>query len=742
MQQWTFFLDDVQTQSEPQGWNDLRLTVIRDRVTHGIFFEASTNTLTFYGQDAEYLRGKYENAGFEANVVFRAESDCDETYIIGRLDFGTYKYNCGETCSVEINLEREGCLMTLKNRMNQKVDLSSNRAFDKITVLPNYPGLNFDLEMLSQQTEAAVEGYVGDREPDVFDQTFTDIESSIGSLSLYVRPTYYNEVKNSFNQGQLIPESKFGENQFIGLLYTGAIVSPVLLMAENKSCFDNDIRIQGRIKGSYLIESAPDDFSLSVTIGLRQWTAEENGSRANRHELIPDDTVFNQNGNIPSTVSGDFDVSFDVTVPFVYGNGIYPHVFISAFEGDESIDTLRVQITFDEETFIKIDAVRDCPPSDATVSLIHEAGSRIVEAITDGCMRMRSDYYGRTDSQPFAAIQDGCGGLRAITSGLRLRNAANPTHFISMNEFFNGLRAIDNVGMGIEDDPNLPGKQVVRLEAVEYFYKDTELMRILNIPRATFFSEPDKVYSKILIGYNKWEVERVNGLDEPNSNKEFRTSLTMIENEINLQSNFVAGGYPIEVTRQQSYADTGAADTTYDNETFIICVSRTGNVYYDSFVVEQGGTSVTGVYSPTTIYNWRIRPRFNLMRWWKSLIQSYRNLNNSTSRLFFMAGTGNLLASGQDSAPCAVAASAKAENVDMDRTELLTGTLPIWKPERVEFEYPLSVSEYNQIKQNPYSYITFQCGNGDLMQGYIQNIEYTPADSIAKFNLLLKWPTQ
>lgn len=727
MQQWTFFLNDVQTQSEPQGWDDLRLTIIRDKVTHGIFFEASTNTLTFYGQDADYLKGMFENAGFEANVTFRAESDCDETSITGRLDFGTYRYTCGESCSVQINLEREGCLMTLKNRMNQKVDLSSDRAFDKMTVLANYPGLNFDLEMLAQDLEARVEGTV-EEGGDNHSTTISLLGTQEGAV---IRPFYGNVVYNSISTGFLNDAQNYIQDRSD----FSAFISPQILYEDNSSCFEEQFQYQIRLKGRF-------SFSQTLTvlqnakIIIGQWNAVGN--------IFDDITVIDEveisAGGPENTVSVEFDESFSGSAAITPGNGFYAIVVLNLDAAGPT--TLDLDYEFDEETSFLVFNNKSCPPTQASVCMIHEAGSRIVEAITDGCMRMKSDYYGRTDSQPFAATSDGCGGLRAVTSGLRLRNAAQPKHFLSLNEFFNGLRAIDNIGMGIEDDPVFAGKQIVRIESVDYFYKDTELMRILAIPRAVYNSLPDAVYSKILIGYQKWEVERVNGLDEPNSNKEFRTSLTMIENEINLLSNFVSGGIPIEVTRQQSYADTGAADTTYDNETFIICLTRTGSLYYDSFVVEQGGSGISGVYSPATIYNWRIRPRFNLMRWWKSLIQSYRNLNNSTSRLFFMAGTGNLVATGQDTAPCNIAAAAQSENADMDRVELNSGTLPIWKPMTVEFEYPLSVSEYNQIKQNPYSYITFQCGNGDLMQGYIQSIEYTPSQGIAKFNLLLKWDTQ
>lgn len=716
MQQWKFYLDDQEV-GEPNGWDGLKLTIIRDKVTHGIMFEASTSALIFYGPDAEYLREKERVAGYEANVVFRAESDCDNSVITGRLDFGTFKYTCGQTCSVEINMERDGCLMMLKNRMSQKVDLSLNRAFDKMTVLPDYPGLNFDFVLNAQELFVGTEGNVKDEDYVDMDAYFT------GSGVYALRPDYLDRKNESMQISNL--EATFKVSN------TDEPITPQVLVDDVIECFGGGFQYEVRLKGRY-------DMAINgLAVGISNIMASIGyGEYPSYYTVLHNDMISAPSG---VTKQGTFDITHSGTVFLPDGAGFYAMI---GFVASGPASGITGGITFDKETYIKVTANKLCPPTESVVSMVHETGSRIVESITNGCMRLRSEYYGRTDSKPFSFAGDGCGGLRILTSGLRLRNAKTPTHFLSLQEYFNGLRGIDNVGMGIEDDPVFTGKQVVRVEPVEYFYKDEEVFRLLNIPISAIVNDPGLVYSKILIGYSKWEVQKVNGLDEPNSNKEFRTGLSMVENELNAISNFVAGGMPIEITRQQTYSETGAADTSYDNDTFIICVKRESESYYTGFFVEQGGVGITEVYSAATILNWRIRPRFNLMRWWKSIIQSYANLENSTSQLYFMAGTGNLLAAGRDEPPCNIAAQSKRENEDMNRTELLFGTIPIFKPKRVEFEYPLSVKEYNLLKTNPYGYISIQCGGGDLMKAYIQTIEYTPSEGIAKFNLLLKWDTQ
>jgi hypothetical protein len=275
---------------------------------------------------------------------------------------------------------------------------------------------------------------------------------------------------------------------------------------------------------------------------------------------------------------------------------------------------------------------------------------------------------------------------------------------------------------------------------VEYFYRNEEAKRIELIPRLKSNLDPSQAYSIIKIGYEKWEVEQINGLGEFNSNKEFRTSLSNISNVKELQSKFVAGGYAIEVTRQQSFQDTGAADTSYDNETFIIVVRRTAYGY----TPEVGNiVSASNIYSPATAYNWRIRPWYNLMRWWKSIAQSYTNFASSVNKLFFSSGTGNLAASGRLAVndPCALENGVKAENKDMVFADFADPQYPIWKPELITFECPLSVKEFNEVGDKKYGFISVQCGTGDFRQGYITNLLYRPAKGTAEITLREKWPT-
>lgn len=710
---WTFYIDNIEYE-QPLGFADIVIRAKRDDNWHGIFFEASTSDLTFYGDAAAYLVNIKETQGFAADVTFKAVANCgqDNDVLIGRLDFRKYKKSCGNECLVTIPVEMEGCTMTLRNRYDQKVDLSNNKAFDGVTVMPSYSGLNFPMDLPAQELRAAVEGYVADG-GDVIDLAIFPLDTE----RFWVRPTYGREIYNSINEGQLIPSVFAASDNGV----SDSIISPVLLLNDEISCFDGDFDYQVRLKGSYDIVytiSDIDTLRLRVCIGEFPTTLTD---------LHVQDLPFTG-----TTAVGTFDYTYSGTVALASGDGFY--VFLECLNNGVLVSVIGNEVVFDQETYVNINANKSCPPTEATVSLIHETASRITEAITDRCLTVKSDYYGRTDSEPYAAAADGCGSLRVLSSGLRIRKAENPVHFMSLKDLFEGLNGIDNIGMGIEGDQ-------LRIEPVEYFYQNTEIMRMPFIPKAQSALDDTEAYSIIKVGFKKWETEGINGLDEFNSNKEFRTSLKNISNSLDITSNFIAGGYPIELTRQQSFAESGGADTKYDNDNFIICVVRQGYAY-GGYAVEQGNIdNAANFYSPATAYNWRIRPFYNLMRWWKSIAQSYANLVNTTSKFIFSAGTGNLEAEGQLSAgdACKQEAGVKSENDDLLRADFATLPSPIWKPETIQFIYPMSVKDFNLIKANPYGYVYYQCGQGDFAKGFITNLLYKPAKGEADITLRLKW---
>lgn len=713
--EYRFYIDDIEI-DEPVGWNDFELSLKRDDTFHGMQFEASTGTLQFYGVAADYLQEQRKLLGLKATPVFKAQVICGTDpveEIIGVLNMGKYKKDCAINCLVSLPLEEQSCAIQFKSKFDQKVNIDDAVAFDRVTPLPTYVQLGQEMDLPPKSILKATDGSVGT----VYDVVDISLTGGINATVINVRPTYDVERNNSIATGQLVPVSNWDSPSDDLQLP----MSPQLLYEDDPRCFDGNFPYDVVLEGGATIMEGPNP--LTVTAKLVKWDG--NGDIFTNGQIVEQQLV-----------GTPFNVHFTGTVTLTEGIGLY--AYIEYLYGSGLFD-IRIITTFTSNTKFTVQATQLCPPTPVEYYMLHEVLSRIAESITNGCLRAYSEYYGRIDSQPFAFPEDGCGSLRFLTSGLKIRRAPEDTFFASAKDVLDGLRAIDNIGFGIEQDPQSADGFVLRIETLDYFYQDTELLRLDFAPSVSNETQEQLAYSRILVGYKKWEVENVNGLDEFNSNREYRTSLDTINNTLDATSALVAGGYAIEITRQQSFAETGAADTRYDNDTFIICVQR--NAY--DFIVEQGNIdSQQNIFDPATVLNFRLSPVRNLMRWYRSIAPSYAIISDTESKLFFSAGTGNITASGMLSdASCRLEAMAIAENQDLFVTNFANPSdyLPLWKAEHNAVRYPLSIADYKKIKANPYGYISVQCGTGEYEEGYIQELTYRPAKGIATFTLKAKY---
>lgn len=734
-----FYLNDLEIE-EPIGWADFELSMKRDDNYHGMQFLASTGTLRFWGVGATYLQQQKEQFTISADVTFKAIATCDEDYeevIEGRLNFGKYKDSCGTPCIVEVPFEEKGCTVTFNNKFDNKVDLDSIIAADTITVLPTYTQLGQTISIPAKALQTAVDGSVDASGSEIIIEFVPPIALD---TDFYVRPDYNIERYNNIKTGQLTgynncQEVGSEEDQGNTSCSSLGFISPQFLFEEQGlSCFnghfDHDIRMKG-------VVSWDDNIRIShIKFQLIRWDG--NGSLFNDGEVVYENVILNtptigvQNLN--------FDVSTSGVVDIPDGIGFYNVLQIRANKFTTSPNH-SIIIHFDTETHFTLSATKLCPASNSQYYMVHEALSRIVENVTNGCIRVKSEYYGRTDSQPYAFAQDGCGGLRMITGGLKLRNAPNAKIFVSAKELISGLNGIDNIGFAIIDDPNFAGNSIMQIEPVQFFYKDAQMLLLDAIAEVSNEIQESLHYAKINVGYKKWEVEQVNGLNEFNSNREYRTNVETISTTLDITSELVAGSYPIELTRQQSFAASGAADTTYDTETFILCLTRGGS----PFLVEQNHVlSPVNIFEPATVKNFRISPIRNLMRWFKSIINTYATLSSSTSRVFFNAGTANFIASGQldDATACRLENSTITENQSIGITNFTDATqaTPLFKNEYASFEYPLSFAQWKLLRSSPYGYIAYTCGTDATVQkGFIKEIKYRPAQGMANFTLRKKW---
>jgi len=742
-----FYLDDIEIE-EPIGFKDIELSIIRDDEYHGIGFEASTGTVEFWGDGAEYLRNKKETEGIKADVIFRAEVICnayqeEENIFTGRVNFGIYIEKCGDSCTVSVGFEEDSCIVTLRNRIDQKVDIDSLVAFDKMTALPDYVMMGEEITLPAVQilAEDWATLEVSQTEDLRAQPGWFDNITPIG-MRAYIGPAFDTTKYEALGQFYVDP---------IPALYNGGannrppyLTMPATVIFNQNAgvtlpCDYTEGALSFKLSGTVQqVESTPTANTFLTVKIFRLPVGLDGANLANWVEEYDNDFM-----TLTNNQTGTFDIQANLILTISPGDQLWYGVFILVSDADTISQFIWTQNAGD---YFRLTAGVTCDESVTESYLIHETLSRAVESITNGCARVKSEYYGRTESQPFDFTLDGCGGLRMLTSGLKIRRAeqGKDYFFASFKQLLDGLNAIDNIGFGLEDDPDLPNRKVVRVEDVAYFYKDEIILTLPLIPAATSQVKEDMYVSKIKIGYKNWEVEKINGLDEINSTREYRTSFETIDKTLDLESELVSGSYAIELTRQQSFASTGAADTSYDNEIFIICVNRNG---YNTFSVEVGEISEsTDVYSPQTKYNIRITPARNMLRWYKSVANGYVTIADSTNKIFFSSGTGNIsacikLINNAYVDACINESVLLCENQDIFYTLFYDqdDAQPIWKNETINFQYPLSIERYREVKKKPYGRVSYQCDSGEFEEGYIKEIRYRPVDGTASFTLIKKY---
>lgn len=725
------YLDDTLLDDEPLGLASIVTSIIRDPDFHGIGFEASTTTLEFISNGMAYLEEVLECEGLLANTIFKVDMRCDEdddflNIITGKVNYSALKRKCGNYCSISVPIESATCEVTLKNRWDQNVDLDAKATFDPLKGLVAYDDLNIMLILPAKELDYLTEGFVLPNDEPVTVHNFTFV----------IRPNYGNVIANNFQDSELTGASFISIDGSDGL-------SPQILWNERLVNFPNPIFVNGRMKGNFHLAA----FTPSADSEIRIFFAEG--------EFISGEVVgtYMQDILIASFPDGvpvpEQDIPFDYTLPeFIWvpvdsgADGLY------FYTGSGTAQCPAVTVTFDPETFFKVETTKKVPATDVPAYLIHETLSRMVESVTENCCRVKSSYYGRTDSQPFAFEEDGCGGLRFLTSGLKLRNAPDGKFFANLKQTVTDLQCIDNIGQDVVPDDTSPGNYICRIEGLDFFYQDREIFQALGIPVATGGVDASRFVSTFATGYKKWETQANFGLDEYNANKIYRTALTALTNKLDKTSTLVAGEYPIELTREQTFALTNEADTTYDNDNFIVCLKRLDyyGYPYGGLVVEQGGLdSVSNIFSPGSTYNARISPVRNAMRWFRTVMASYPGIQASTSRMYFTSGTGNLTATGRlaDFATndCTLEKVPLSENQDLLQTLFkdVEKATPLWRNETITFDYPMEIGDYQRIKDDPYGYVTFQCGTGGLERGWITELKYKVFSKLATFTLRKTW---
>jgi hypothetical protein len=732
---WKFTLIDSSSVStvveSPVGWNGIGGNLTRNIVHHGININISTDSFEWVGEAYDLLYTEYQTNGANGQYQVQIDYECAEgdgytNYFIGAFDFNTFERQCADYCFIKISVTASKCTDVFMSRMGQDVDIEATTNFDGQAITPpllrvlNIEGQDIFLQNTANNKDGA--NWSGHHDDNI----------GISPANRY----YYFPVYLPNN-----PIMEFGDSNISNvspsLIYINNAQSNILVwpMAPNQylgyqnlSFYEattsenivTTIDVTWRCKGTMTITCSYDaDFDLYLF-----------AEKASNFELLSIlGSTYIATGSIaantPLVVSFDVTFSGTVTNPSFVLQQISYYFNIDIVKTTTSgLDTFDVSVDYDGGgvNYFNMEANSTNPASVATSVYLPELLEFLPTAYMD------------TDC-PLLVVEaelKSCLDFYQITKGSFIRQVTEPSVpklFVSYEYLFEQCRKIFNIGWGFDNN-----ETELKIARIEEFYKSTIVVDVGLVDKAIFTTAKDLIYGTIMVGYNKWEAEEFNGLDEMNTERQYRRNIDSNPTELDLMSDIISAGYTIEITRRKNQAETGTSDWRYDDDLFIVNANVIEGNLYAYRGIDNGAANI---YSPTTRMNYVLTPLRNLMRWFKSIVAAQPTVANE--ELIFTSGTGNYIAEGQMTTYCPIEGSVISENETISTADFDNSyyTTPIWKTEYVTFTAPFSMADFEDVKVNPYGAIRFRCSDTYYI-GNIVEINHDPNEGLAEFKLLIR----
>lgn len=781
---------------EPAGFDGVTIDLKRIKYYHGFVdnIDDSFSSLQWDGEAFKILNNAYDIKGFDAKCKCIIEFSCEpnlspyEQLYSGYFDFTTIKSVKGDRCYIEIGVLSDSGIVEFGNRISANVDINSNKDFDG-NALTDYsskldeivPTPSKTLRLISKtdvknQTYQTLTANANEAFNEAgqngqtkrflyFTASVVDIQDLSDFAGMGSGLFYDNNANHGFvdtiNQG-LVSACENGyiftnqpDANYIPSLFILNIDQTIRVecIGSNQFFWGNNgfgfcyVHIVGQSNADWFINNI--DIILNSLPALpstyNHWFSIDSNSKVWIYLPMQVGGPYDGYSSPPANGHLDFHIQrIDWSIDVDNSQNVYSFIYGRLQCGYiTNIPTMKISTQVGGYWSLRRDTrIVDSDTSVYKRSPINEVLSRITENITNDKLRVYSETFGRKDSLPYATPNNGKFGGLCIANGLRLRQATlgdgNTDNIqISMQDCLKSLNGILPIGYGVEDDPHRSGYKVVRIEDFKYFYKNNIVFVADEVNNIETDSSFDETFYKFVSGYKTWKASQYNGLDDFFSSSEWHTSLNSTSNEVDATSSFIGSPFCIEAQRRISKT---SEDSQYDTYIFMIMYGLNWNSGANQFILEQGGLqSYANFLFPDDIYNVRLSPVRNAMRWFAHILSNYRQYTNG--KLKFSSGEGNYTAVTQMPASQGniIENQPIAENayIDLSKFAHPTEYYPLWFYETVTFDYPLSYADFKNILQNPYGLIQYSQG-GVVAYGWIDELKYALTKGTATFTLKKK----
>jgi hypothetical protein len=731
---------------DPIGWDKAEILFKRSPKYHGVFYEKSIDLEFYCGAGKEYIDEVFESQGIDAVINIRIEIACSsngvadsldysidysddygseatglgsvtfEELYLGKLDLKTRRTINGKS---SINIIQEGITQTVLNRMDTVIDVTRTDTLDGTALAGLTPyDLTLHSKLIRLKSGMDIEEDAG--------YTFTQ-ESDKHYTTVYLEMPFDNLIYDEFAE-LLMPVDPYVHGwdnpgpDPVDVYWTNDSVEKVITINYNFEGTVVENLYAGVTAGNY------EFYLVIVKADLSDLLSTYTELYTHNYGTFVRNTGYTHNfSDVGTLLSVTIEAGYSVWALIELRNAEavsigsdVPNAIVANFT------SCSIGFTWDSTT-------------DSTTSkafLLPDVFNKIFSSIADQENAFVSDYF------------NDCGAKRAITNGALIRNfpiesftdpdgtliPGRPVK-ISANELFDSFNAIDNIGMGIEKD----GEEFrVRVDTKDFFYNDTVLFQLSNVPNIEYTEGSEYYYNRANIGYEKWETQSTNGIDEFNTERQYDLGLKCIDNPLTAISKIIASGYVLETARRKQFIDSSTEDFDFDNDNFVICLNQSDNTIAEK---NENFSAVGNLISPETSYNLRISPARNFVRW--SNVVNGGLLKYEGREIKFTSGKGNFKMESDfisDSCPGRWnnVLFSEGQNIQWDDANNSDNN-PIWIPKIVSFDYPLTRTQATTLMNNPHGVIEISSTSENYVKYYILEVRYRPVGGLTEFKLLKKW---
>lgn len=739
---------------EPKGWDTGTLSLIRSPLFHGVNYTRTLSLQFLCNSGKEYIDNIYETQGIDAEITVLVEDSCD---CIPSSTDGDYNEDYNEDYDIEgstIDCDWEEFfrgILNLKeyNRTEQITDVSiieqslnqkfTSRIETKIKLFETGTVDGEDFDNIVTQSDVTLHSkaltYVA---------YFGIINANDGTTFDPVSDTLYFEIPLYVDSYEGYTGLRDPSTPFIHRfddVNTGGFEQ----IYQNDTSFVETITVEIDVIGNMRVNgngNFPSTATRSTSLQLRVGSTYLSATQYNI--VAPFNWVYNASGyvTVPLTSS--------LTQVVTLNPGDF--IFISFVVANIPTDSGNPQPWFALSDFskfeVKFKSLSVTDPSPAKGTLIYEAFARVLQGILSVEDPVRSTYYGRQEATPYSEPINGDGCFTMVMDGFRIRQYpltgdAARTPAFSFKQLFDTFNTLDDIGFGFE---KLGSGYVGRLERKKYFYSGNKSLTLLKVPNVKVSVAQDFYYNNIELGFNKWQNNGINGLDEYCSQSQYTNGLKSIDNTLEKISPGIASGYLLEGIRRMPYSTFLTEDTDTDSDLYIVALNRHKDFetgvpdMLDVTEKDENFDVITNVLHPPSVYNLRWTVVRNLIRNVPSIAPAL--VKNPGRFIQFQAGEANYKTITREADGAQGYFNGYPldgqQDIQWDDPNLDVFEPPLYVPEFIEFSYPLKKSEFQILQNQPYDYIEVNTGK-EIHQGYIIEANYKPKSGLTAFKLIRRW---